>query len=59
VDDSPTSAPRTPRPRRTSWPYVAGAVLAITIQSGWNPADVRALAIVLLALVAVIYAAQG
>jgi hypothetical protein len=58
MDDSSAPTPKTPGPRRTGWPYVAGAVITLAIQTGWSPADVRSLAIALLTLVSVVYAAQ-
>ncbi|MFF4232324.1 hypothetical protein [Streptomyces sp. NPDC001820] len=44
--------------RRPSWPYVVLAVLALAIQSGWQPVEVRNLAVVLLVLIAVIYTSR-
>jgi hypothetical protein len=48
-----------PGPRRSAWPAVVGAVLTLTVQAGWSPADVRTLAIALLVLIAVIITAQS
>ncbi|MFE5894889.1 hypothetical protein ACFQ6E_39020 [Streptomyces sp. NPDC056462] len=48
----PLPGPRTPR--HPNWPYAVTAILALALQTGWDPADVRSLGVVLLALIAVI-----
>jgi hypothetical protein len=58
MDLSQQSSSKSPEPQRTGWPYIAGAVITLAIQSGWSPADVRSLSAALLVLVAVIYRAQ-
>lgn len=46
-------------PRRNPWPAMVGAVLTLTVQAGWSPAEVRSLAIGLLALIALIVTSQA
>ncbi|MDQ1024703.1 hypothetical protein QF035_002285 [Streptomyces umbrinus] len=45
--------------RRTTWAYAVAAVLVVALQSGWDPAEVRNLAMAMLVLIALIYAARG
>ena len=52
-----TAAPN--GPRRNSWPTMVGAVLTLTVQAGWSPAEVRGLAIELLVLIALIVASHA
>jgi hypothetical protein len=58
MEHLPEKAPKIPGPHQANWQYVIGAVIVLTIEAGWNPADVRALAATMLALIAVIHAAQ-
>jgi hypothetical protein len=58
VDNLPQTATPT-GPRRSAWPAVVGAILTLTVQAGWSPAEVRALAIALLVLIAVVVTAQS
>jgi hypothetical protein len=58
VEHLPDKTPKIPGPQRTNWQYVIGAVIILTIEAGWNPTDVRALAATMLALIAVIHAAR-
>lgn len=45
--------PSGPGPRN-GWPYVIAAVITLAIQSGWQPADVRALALALMTAIVII-----
>jgi hypothetical protein len=47
-----------PKSNGTGWPYAVGAILALAIQSGWSPGNVQNLAVIILALLPVIYAAR-
>ncbi|CAM5436284.1 hypothetical protein SAMN05428944_2768 [Streptomyces sp. 1222.5] len=49
---------RQPSPKSPSWSYVVLAVLMAAIGAGWGPEDIRALGYMLLALLAIAYAAQ-
>ncbi|MFD3519979.1 hypothetical protein [Streptomyces sp. NPDC058653] len=49
--------PRPPRaPHTPNWPYVVLTVLLVAISSGWTPADIKILGVLLLPLIAVAYA---
>lgn len=44
--------------RRNSWAYAVTAVMIVALQTGWAPADVTGLAVVMLVLIAFICAAR-
>lgn len=49
--------PSLPRPPHTSnWPYVVLTVFLVAISSGWTPADVKTLGLLLLPFIVVAYA---
>ncbi|MGP3927219.1 hypothetical protein [Streptomyces sp. 8N616] len=45
--------------RRTNWAYAVAAVLVLALQAGWDPADIRNLAVAMLVLIALLHAAGG
>jgi hypothetical protein len=52
-------APRPSGSRNPGLACIAGGLLTLAIQSGWSPGDVRSLAVMLIALIAAIGAAQS